>query len=45
MTAGIDPIETVEMHTGGEPVRIIVSGYPKLSGATPATAWIISAAG
>jgi len=27
-------IETVEMHTGGEPVRIIVSGYPTLSGRT-----------
>ena len=27
-------IETVEMHTGGEPVRIIVSGYPALNGAT-----------
>jgi len=29
-----DPIETVEMHTGGEPVRIIVSGYPELKGRT-----------
>jgi len=29
-----DPIETVEMHTGGEPVRIIVSGYPDLKGKT-----------
>jgi proline racemase len=29
-----DPIETVEMHTGGEPVRIIVSGYPVLQGRT-----------
>jgi trans-L-3-hydroxyproline dehydratase len=28
------PIETVEMHTGGEPVRIVVSGYPPISGAT-----------
>ncbi len=31
---GEAPIETVEMHTGGEPVRIIVSGYPKLEGRT-----------
>ena len=31
---GEAPIETVEMHTGGEPVRIIVSGYPTLSGRT-----------
>lgn len=27
-------IETVEMHTGGEPVRIVVAGYPELLGAT-----------
>lgn len=27
-------ISTVEMHTGGEPVRIIVDGYPALRGAT-----------
>lgn len=27
-------IETVEMHTGGEPVRIVVSGYPELDGET-----------
>jgi proline racemase len=27
-------IETVEMHTGGEPVRIIASGYPAIPGAT-----------
>jgi proline racemase len=27
-------IETVEMHTGGEPVRIIVAGYPPVPGAT-----------
>ena len=25
-------IETVEMHTGGEPVRIIVRGYPEIKG-------------
>ncbi|MEX1108944.1 MAG: proline racemase family protein [Dongiaceae bacterium] len=27
-------IETVEMHTGGEPVRIVVAGYPRIEGAT-----------
>ncbi|MDH3500620.1 MAG: proline racemase family protein [Acidimicrobiia bacterium] len=27
-------ITTTEMHTGGEPVRIIESGYPALTGAT-----------
>jgi proline racemase len=27
-------IETVEMHTGGEPVRIVVAGYPEVKGAT-----------
>ncbi len=27
-------IETVEMHTGGEPVRIVTSGYPAIPGAT-----------
>ena len=27
-------IRTVEMHTGGEPVRIITAGYPDLEGAT-----------
>ena len=27
-------IETVEMHTGGEPLRIITSGYPKIEGKT-----------
>jgi proline racemase len=27
-------IETVEMHTGGEPVRIVTSGYPTIPGAT-----------
>jgi len=27
-------IETVEMHTGGEPVRIVTSGYPTIEGAT-----------
>ena len=34
MIPGIEPIETVEMHTGGEPVRIVVSGYPPLQGRT-----------
>jgi trans-L-3-hydroxyproline dehydratase len=31
-----DPIaiETVEMHTGGEPVRLVVSGYPPIPGET-----------
>ena len=27
-------IKTVEMHTGGEPLRIIISGYPEISGET-----------
>ena len=27
-------IETVEMHTGGEPLRIIVKGYPNVEGRT-----------
>lgn len=27
-------IETVEMHTGGEPVRIVVGGYPPIRGRT-----------
>ena len=27
-------ITTVEMHTAGEPVRIITGGYPPLEGAT-----------
>ena len=31
---GVDRITTVEMHTGGEPVRIITGGYPALEGAT-----------
>jgi len=25
-------IRTIEMHTGGEPVRIVASGFPSLSG-------------
>jgi proline racemase len=27
-------IETVEMHTGGEPVRIVTAGYPPVPGST-----------
>ena len=27
-------IETTDMHTGGEPVRIVTAGYPSISGAT-----------
>ena len=27
-------IETVEMHTGGEPVRLVVSGFPQVRGET-----------
>lgn len=27
-------ITTVEMHTGGEPLRIIIGGYPDVKGAT-----------
>ena len=27
-------IRTCEMHTGGEPVRIVTSGYPRIRGAT-----------
>ena len=27
-------LSTVEMHTGGEPTRIIVDGWPRLSGKT-----------
>ncbi|MFI4988595.1 MAG: proline racemase family protein [Alphaproteobacteria bacterium] len=35
MSAGHEiAIETVEMHTGGEPVRIVASGYPPVVGAT-----------
>jgi len=30
----IGTIETVEMHTGGEPVRIVTSGYPRIEGRT-----------
>ena len=27
-------ITTVEMHTGGEPLRIVKSGYPTINGDT-----------
>lgn len=27
-------VETVEMHTGGEPVRLVIGGYPAIRGAT-----------
>ena len=27
-------IQTIDAHTGGEPLRIIISGFPKLKGAT-----------
>lgn len=30
----VETVETVEMHTGGEPVRIVTGGYPALRGAT-----------
>ena len=30
----IAPIRTVDMHTGGEPVRIVVNGYPPVEGTT-----------
>mgnify|MGYP006199374647 FL=1 len=30
----INPIRVTDMHTGGEPVRIIESGYPDIPGKT-----------
>ncbi len=30
--AGAFEVSTIEMHTGGEPLRIVTSGYPKLKG-------------
>ena len=30
----VAPIRTVEMHTGGEPVRIVVDGFPPIPGDT-----------
>jgi proline racemase len=34
MTAMNGEIETIEMHTGGEPVRLVAGGYPPIPGAT-----------
>lgn len=34
MTCYPDAIETVEMHTGGEPLRIVTAGWPDVPGAT-----------
>jgi proline racemase len=34
MRDGGERITTVEMHSGGEPVRIVTGGYPPLEGAT-----------
>jgi trans-L-3-hydroxyproline dehydratase len=34
MSDEIRRIEVVDMHTAGEPVRIVVGGYPQLTGAT-----------
>ena len=34
MRSFCEDIRTVDMHTGGEPVRIVVSGYPDIPGAT-----------
>ncbi len=34
MTAFPDRIEVVDSHTEGEPTRVVVSGWPELSGAT-----------
>ncbi|HLE39412.1 MAG TPA: proline racemase family protein [Acidimicrobiia bacterium] len=30
----VAPLRTVDMHTGGEPVRIVVEGYPQIPGPT-----------
>ena len=30
----MEPLRVVDMHTGGEPLRIITSGYPAIPGAT-----------
>ncbi|HVS62365.1 MAG TPA: proline racemase family protein [Thermoanaerobaculia bacterium] len=32
--AAIETIETIDSHAAGEPLRIVVSGYPELPGAT-----------
>ncbi len=34
MQDGRHEIRTLEMHTGGEPVRIVTAGYPEVAGAT-----------
>jgi len=34
MNDAADGFETIEMHTGGEPVRIVVKGYPNIPGET-----------
>jgi trans-L-3-hydroxyproline dehydratase len=34
MTQDYGEFHTVEMHTGGEPVRIVAAGYPPIPGAT-----------
>ena len=34
MSVGNIRIETVEMHTGGEPVRLVVGGFPEITGKT-----------
>lgn len=34
MKTGIRHLSVVDMHTAGEPVRIVTDGYPELSGAT-----------
>lgn len=32
LAESFEKIKTIEMHTGGEPVRIVTSGFPSLSG-------------
>ena len=32
--SGNRPIRTIEMHTGGEPLRIFVDGLPEMKGKT-----------
>ena len=32
LLAGAFEVTTIEMHTGGEPLRIVTSGYPTLQG-------------
>ena len=33
-TGDSPPVTTIEMHTGGEPLRVFVSGLPRIEGAT-----------